>query len=374
MGGGELAAAAVGVLPQRPAALGDHFRRQVTRLAGGLRPGAGRVTEHMVVREGEVGEPAAGAVEGGVGLPGESHDHIGAEAEPGHRFRGALRELPVLPGGVAAAHPFENGVVAALRRQVEVAAEFPAVRHSPQQPLLHRRGFDGGDADALDPGDLLQMVGDIGERAPPAAVPPDVHAGEHQFAVAGLGEFPGLAQQVVEAAAALPAPGVGNDAERTEEVAAVLHLQVGAGRVVPPGRRNLELFAGDPRRVEDDRLGQFPRTVEVVGEGVLELRSDDQVHAGDLPEGVQAGLRVAAGDDHEGVGGVAERPAHGVAAVRLRPVRDRTGVDDGHFRRFAPGDDRVAFVRELPRPGRGLGVVQATTERSESGPRHGAGA
>ena len=305
MAAGEGVPAPVGELPQRAAPPGDHLGGKVSGKGRGPGPGARRVAEHVVVGERHRFQAVAGAPERFVRLAGESDDHVGPEPESGHRLHRPVRKLAVVPKGVAAAHPGQHAVVAALHRKVEIAAERSAFRHAFEEAVLDGGGLDRGDPDPLHPRNLLEPVRNVGERPSPAPVAPDVDPGEHELPVAGLGQFLRLADQVVEAPAALPAARVGNDAERAEEVAAVLHLQVGAGRVVAPGGGNLELVPGDPGGVQDDRLREFPGPVQIVRERLLELRPHDHVHSRDLAERVETRLGVATRHHHEGL----RRPA-----------------------------------------------------------------
>ena len=238
---GERVPAPVGQFPQRSAPLGDHLGGEVFGKTRGPRPGTRRVAEHVVVGERHLFEAVASAPEGVVRFTRESDDHVGPEPEAGHHLHRPIRELAILPEGVAAAHSGQHTVVAALHREVEVAAERSAFGHALEQAILDGGGLDRGDPDPPHSRDLLEPVRDVGERPSPAPVAPDVDPGEHQFLVASLGQLPRLADQVVETPAALPAARVGDDAERAEEVAAVLHLQVGAGGVVTPGGGDLEL-------------------------------------------------------------------------------------------------------------------------------------
>ena len=371
MASGECVPAPVRELPQPPASLRNHLGRQVPRETRRPRPGARRVAEHVVVGERHLFQTVAGPLKRVLRFAREPDNHVGPQAESGNHLHCPIRKLAIVPHGVAAAHSGEHLVVPALHREMEVTAQGAALGHPLEQAVLHGGGLDRGDPDPLDPRNFLEPVRNVGERASSAPVPPDVHAGEHQLLVAGHGEVLGLPDQVGEPPAALPAPRVGNDAERTEEVAAVLHLEIGAGGVITPGGRDLELMPGNPRRVENHGFREFPRSIEVVGKGLLELGPDDHVHPGDFPECVQTGLRVTPRHHHKGFGRVAQGPPHGVAAVSLRAVGHRAGVDHHEIGRIPPGNDRVAFARELPCPVRRLRVVETTTQRCKRCPWHG---
>jgi len=78
-------------------------------------PGRGLYLKMKLFFEAAVARQLHGLLEVFVGLGGEADDGVGGKADVGHVGAGAVDEVEVLLGGVAAVHHFENAVGATLR-------------------------------------------------------------------------------------------------------------------------------------------------------------------------------------------------------------------------------------------------------------------
>ena len=136
--------------------------------------------------------------------------------------------LEVVLDRVLAAHPLQDGVVARLDRQVEVLAHGRAIGHGRDEPVREVPRVRGHEAQPRD-AETVHGADELGEVRPalevqtparPAvrvdvpesrlrgqvvAVRVDVLAEQGHFLVAGVGQLPGLRDDVVERVGCAPA-------------------------------------------------------------------------------------------------------------------------------------------------------------------------
>jgi hypothetical protein len=113
----QLAQSATAFLSDGPGNLG--------RKAGRLGPGPLGIAEDVKSRERKRLQEIAGRLEGMTVLSRKPHNHICGHGNPRHRSHKAFDQRSELDGGVSTPHPPENALVAALEREVKVAAKSP---------------------------------------------------------------------------------------------------------------------------------------------------------------------------------------------------------------------------------------------------------
>ena len=170
----------------------------------------------------------------------------------------------------------------------------------------------------------------------PPAVVADIDAGQDDLTVALVPPEPrGRGDDALHREAPAGAARQGNRAEGAGIVATVLDLEERprAGPLLPRERFRALVLLVD---AGDEDLGDgllVERTGELRG-GEFLRRAEHQVHPadrGDLP-GVQ--LRVAAGDDDERAGRIAQDAPDDLPALAVGPLRHGAGVQDEDVRRL----------------------------------------
>ena len=207
---------------------GDVVGQARRRGAGSRREGC---REDLVVAD--RAQQLQAALELGLGLAAEADDDVRGEADAGDGGPQPLHEGQVRPDRVLAAHAVEHGVVARLDRQVEVLADRRALCDGVDEAIGEVPGMGGDEAQARDRRravvraqtvDGAQQRGDVRptlQLQPPAesplatqaaearlgrqvvAVLVDVLTEQRHLAVAGRGERPRLADDLIEGPAAL---------------------------------------------------------------------------------------------------------------------------------------------------------------------------
>ena len=279
--------------------------------------------------------------------------------------------------GVAAVHGFEEAVGTGLQRQVNVLGELREAAEAVDEVLAEADRVGGGEAEALEPFDLMHGFEELHERAASvefrefvASVEIDDLSEQGDFFAAAFDQFAHFADDAADAAAAFGAAGVGHDAEGAAHVAALHDGDKGAGRdggVVADGFLRTGFLRGvdhgKTEVVHRGVMGHFAAQdgVHMVGDLVEFLRADDQVEVGNVgKEGGAAALGHAAEQSVDRVRALfpeASEQAHFAEGLLFRHIAHAAGIEQdnvgfvglcGHF--IAPGDQhlrdllRVALV------------------------------
>ena len=186
-------------LPQACTALVNHGRRDLVRHPNGSRPGAFGVFEYVGVEEGAFPEGVAGVFEVRVGLAGEAHQNIRADADAGDGVVGLEDEVEEFLAGVFAAHGAEHVVGPGLHGDVEVGEQrVHGVVHAVEKLVGDGGGFDGADADAVESVDSGESVDDFEDAPVFEVVGADVDAGEDDFFGPPVHEAAGFVEEIFE--------------------------------------------------------------------------------------------------------------------------------------------------------------------------------
>ncbi len=309
---------------------------------GGRRAGARAVDEAERRVEADVVHQLHELVEVLVLLAGEADDEVGGQADVGaHRAQLADGAL-VLERRVAALHGRQDAVGAVLHGQVQVVDQLGHARIGVDQALAELLRVAGGEADALDAGELgdgLQQqreVGDLRRVAHPAAVGVHVLAQQRDLLQALVGESGHLGEHVVERARHLLAARVRHHAVGAVLGAAFHHRDEGA-RALDAGRRQvvelLDLGEADVHL----RLGERAPVGDHLGQAVQRLRAEHEVDVGralDDGRAFLAGHAAAHADQHAlrlqvlDAAEVGEHLLGGLLAHRTAVVEDEVGLLD----------------------------------------------
>src|SRR2546426_894144 len=162
-------------------------------------------------------------------LAREADDDVGRERDPGDGAPQRRRDLEVALPRVAAQHPPEHSVRAALHREVHVLARRSGLSHRGEHPLAEVRGIGRGEAQAADPGHAAGRAQQVREVVLAVVIAVDRLAKERHLRGTARGETLDLAHHVGQLAAALRPARHRNDAERAPIIAATLHRYEGGG-------------------------------------------------------------------------------------------------------------------------------------------------
>ena len=311
-----------------------------------------------------------------VGLARKAHDHIGRDgrlvvvpAKEPHALHEFLRR-------VVAVHAPERGIAAALQGQVKVRADLRHGRDPPDKRFRHDARLQGTEADPLDSGDFPDPVHEIQKKAsgfdgvepdrvrlrvPLKAVGADMDPGEHDLPDALLCDLLHFPDDFAGPSAPDPAPGIGDYAVGAELIAPVLDFDKGA---CVAGRFELHVLVfgpvrevgqgpsaqGAPREIVAGGLSLFElqkELVEKLRDPGLVVVSDREVDGLVRPDPLRVRLHVAAhGDDHRvriRLFGLVDH----LAALPVRDIGDRAGVDHVHFRLLLKRNGNIAVLLHL---------------------------
>ncbi len=249
----------------------------------------------------------------------------------------------VLEHGVAALHRREDAVGARLHREMHVRDELVDARMAVDEPRRELARVRGGEADALDAGDLGQVLEKDREVRPFHACSRSVSAvhapaiGVHVLAEEGdllhalQAQVGDLGQHVVEAPRDLLAARIRHDAEAAV-LAAAFHDGDECRRTLDPRRRQaIELLDLGKRHV-DLRPAGAPALGEQLGQAMERLWSEHEVDVGRAGDDRAAFLaRDAAADaDHEAGPRALEvlHPSEIGEHLLLRLLAHRAGVEE----------------------------------------------
>ncbi len=201
------------------------------------------------------------------------------------------------------------------------------------------------------------------------AIGGDVDAGQHDLAIAALGERAHLIDDDAGRNRSRIAAAIGNDTEGAAVVAAVLDLDIGAGARSEARDQMMRGLANRHDVVHRDTLGRaIGKSGECRRTHLLVIADDvvDLVHRG---ERVRIGLRGAAGYDDARVGVFPAGLAHGLARLTYGLGGYRAAIDDdGVFQPCRPrmlrhrlafvGVETAAEIDDLRLTHRSFGLIQ----------------
>ena len=319
----------------------------------------------MRVVERQCLDHTARVLEGRVVLTRKSDDDVRPQTHVGHARDNVLHEFDVFGHRILTAHCRQSTVVATLQWHVEIGAHDCAVAHQVDKSIVDRRRLDRTHANPFDPRFGGERLDNVDQRPPAILVGPDVDAGDDELAMALGCEHPRLAQNIVEITAACGPTALRDDAERTNKVAALLHLEVGA-RVhgVEPGAVDGKTLARGAL-AHDHGLGGLHRLGNDLEQAHLFRRADDVVQAVNGAQLVDAGLRVTSNRGDTGVGVAANYRANQPPALGGRLRGKRAGVDHAQIGIGDVADQLVAAVAVLTRENRRLRLIEPAAERLE---------
>ena len=277
-----------------------------------------------------------------LGLGRETGDDVGAEHDIGPQPAHLVAERDGIGARMPPLHALEDEIVAGLQRQMQM-------RHQPR--LIGKRieqiviGFDRIDRRQPQPRQLGHVAQDaLDQRAQArlaqvSAIAGDIDAGEHDLAIAARDQPPRLRDHFVHRQRARIAAPERDDAEGAAMVAAVLHLQEGAGVAFDAVDRVRGV------RVTAMMSPTAMRSLSSAHDARIELLlvADHAIDLGHRRKRLRFGLRGAAGDDDARVRALAPDAADGLARLPHRFRRHRAGVD--HHR---VGDARQPRAGSLP--------------------------
>ena len=215
--------------------------------------------------------------------------------------------------------------------------------------------------DALHLSTFLHKLHQIGAGVQPVAG--QGNGTEHHFPVTGGGQLAQLGQNAAFGAAAHRAAGTGDDAVGALPVAAVLHLDEGAGVGLEPLHRQfLELLAALVRGDGHDALMAVQQLEHIVQNGLAVAVAAHQVGLQELRSLLREGLRIAAGEHGHGTGVLALGTAQPLAALLIAKVGHGAAVHHEYVRRFAFLHDGKAVGTEHLLQGAGLVQVDLAAQ------------
>src|SRR6185436_15280003 len=243
-----------------------------------------------------------------------------------------VAEFDHIGAAMATLHALEDQIVAGLGGQMEVRHQPFLFRDDPQQDWVGLDGIDRRQSQPLQFGDMLEdFLHQRAQRWPGgqvAAIGGKVHPGQHNLRKALLHQTPRFLDHSAHRHAAAVAAAEGDDAKGAAVIAAILHLEEGAGlavEMVDHLRRRL----GHAHDVVDP--DSFGRSQAEIGIGLGRQLFPVAQHGIDFRHGgVSAGLdlRRAAGDDHPPRRIFTLEFADRLARLAHRFLCHRAGVDN----------------------------------------------
>ena len=202
-------------------------------------------------------------------------------------------------------------------------------------------GVQAAQTDALDALHLGAVLHQLHQVRPGVqAVAGQGDGTEHHLAVSGCGQLVQLVQDALLGTAAHRATGTGDDAVGALAVAAVLHLDKGAGVGLKPLHGQLlEPLAPGVGRNGHDPLMAIQQLHDIFKDGFPVAVAADQIGL-QKPGGLLGErLGVAAGQHGDGTGVLPLGPAEPLAALLVAKVGHGAAVDHKHIGLFPLRDD-----------------------------------
>ena len=105
-----------------------------------------------------------GLLEVGLGLAAEADDEIAGHGRVRNHFADSRQHFAVEGGGVAPLHPPQDGLRAALGRNVQVGRDLRQIAHRLQQIVGHVPRVIGDELDAADAGHVVDQREQVGQQ------------------------------------------------------------------------------------------------------------------------------------------------------------------------------------------------------------------
>ncbi len=266
--------------------------------------------------------------EHGPALGRESRDEVGAERDARPQAARAAARGERVGAAVPARHALQHEVVAGLDREMEMRHEARLLAHQTPEIVVDLHRIERGEAQPLERRHQYQQPAhELPQARPPrqiGAEAGDVDAGQHDLAMAERHQRARLLDDVADRHRAVVAAPLRDDAEGAAVVAALLHLDDGAGAAVDgvDELRRRRLHRADVADQHARRSRGIALALELclVAEYLVDFR-----HGG---VALGTDLRGAAGDDEPGIGPRAAGAADRLARLALGLGGHRAGVDD----------------------------------------------
>ena len=306
-----------------------------------------------------------GLLEFRLGLAGEAYDHV---CRDGGLLVIAPKEFHALHKlfrRIVAVHPAQRRVAAALQGQMEVGAHFRHVRDPLDKLFCHDPGLQRAQADPLNARnfpDLLHEVQKEGAglkrvkrhvirpRVPLQTIGTDVDTGEDHLPDPFSCYCADFFQDLAGSPAADPSSRVRNNAVRAELIASVLYFDKGPGvaRVLQLHVLVLRAVCQVRHRPAAECAAVAAALTDALQELIQQLRdpgfvviADRQIDGRIGPDPLGIGLHVASDCDDDRVGIAFFGLMDHLAALSVRDVGDRAGIDHVYVRLLFKGDDTV---------------------------------
>jgi hypothetical protein len=164
---------------------------------------------------------------------------------------------------------------------------------------------------------------------------------------------------------------MGDDAIRTIGVTAILNFQESTGVA-------MKRIKGDFRKepfflnVTDLRPWKitFLHRGKIIRDPSLFPVSQQIMYTFHLQQGIRIHLRVASGDNDQGVRIGSGGPSNHLPRLKIGPVGDGARIDNGDVRTFFERDDSIPSLFEGVDQSLGLELVHLASERSNGNSRH----
>ena len=283
---------------------------------------------------------------------------------------------------VMAVHARDDAVRPALDGQMHVVRQLFVAEQVCDIVRVDDGGFHGAQPDEEIPRDVVQGLHDDLHALEPRIqivckavfrpVECRIDAGQGNFLIPGGNQFFGLFSDRGRAAAAHLSPGVGNDAIRTEPVAAFLDLDQRTGLRLHAGDAFVLLvlcLAYDRIRDEDNLLPLiFWQQEPLLRQGdrpQFLRRAQDDIRLFDPRNFLRICLGIAAHDDHQSLRILLLDPAHILPGFPVRQSGDGTGIHDADVCGSLAVQDAAARPAEALRAGLGLVLVDFAAQRKK---------
>jgi len=189
---------------------------------------------------------------------------------------------------------------------------------------------------------------------------------KNDFFASPGGKLPGLGEGAIQWKAAASPPGVRNDTVGAERITSILNFKEGSGPIRK--QRKPSLFKSPQLtdlRIEEDALGDIPPGRNDFRNFPLFVDPYDEIHSGNGPERLRRYLGVTTGDNELGGWILCLRPPDELTGLRIGPLGDGTGMDDGYIGIPGRRDNSISLSRELRSQGGRITLVGLTSESKE---------
>lgn len=329
------------------------MRRHSSREREGFRPFTGGEREDMNLPEAALFKESKSLCECAFVLPGEADEQIGTDVDiiP-EKSTNSLHYITILRRRIPSVHKREYPVASALKGNMEMRLESVSFCKRFKQAVVDSQRFDRTEAKTAKPLDQRYFSDKLRQRyLTVLAVQPQMHPGEHDLTAAGRNYGTNLLQYIVRRATDGKSSSIGNCTVGTEMIAAVLHLDEGAGM-----KQRLREEKRIPLRTVKDILTAYRKTPGIIPEELCKKKrnmlffpvADEQMNPERLRLFLRKMLRPAPARDDNRAGGRSAYPPDHLPAFFIRNRSDGTAHQN---RRIAVG----GVAQNCFRLGEGIG-------------------